>query len=104
MEFKARKYLDNPAPDAVSQFMRSTDLGTTHRRGSLRDATINIAGRSRHLWMRDYEGLAQELVAAGFTDVRRASVGDSPDPAFAAVDDPERWLNCLGIKGRRLYS
>jgi hypothetical protein len=58
-------------------------------------------GRSAHLWMWDYKNLAVELERAGFTGIRRASIGDNPDPHFADVEDPGRWENCLGMECKR---
>jgi hypothetical protein len=45
--------------------------------------------------------MTQELAAAGFTAIRRARIGDNPDPHFAAVEDAGRWENCLGMECRR---
>ncbi len=61
-------------------------------------------GGSKHLWMWDYKALEFELRSAGFADVRRAVFGDSADPMFAEVEQPERWTNCLGIECRRPLS
>jgi hypothetical protein len=51
--------------------------------------------------MWDYKAIAPELEAAGFAAIRRATLGDSPDPMFALVEDPGRWENCLGVECRR---
>jgi hypothetical protein len=60
-----------------------------------------LFGRARHLWMWDYKGLADELAAAGFTDIRRAQMGDNPDPRFKEVESIERWPDCLGVDCKR---
>ena len=51
--------------------------------------------------MWDYKGLAEELAAAGFTDIRRAQMGDSPDERFKDVESIERWPDCLGVDCKR---
>ena len=35
--------------------------------------------------------MAHELEAAGFSGIRRASLGDSGDPAFAAAEEKKRF-------------
>lgn len=97
-EHSVRLYLDNPDPDAVSAFMRETSLGTERRPRTLRHFLFSWLGNSNHLWMWDYKGLAAELQRAGFSNIRRATYGDSPDPAFRSVESFERWENCLGIE------
>ena len=57
--------------------------------------------RARHRWLWDYPALQAELEAAGFGEVRRARLGDSVDPAFAAVERAERWEGCLGVECQR---
>jgi hypothetical protein len=58
-------------------------------------------GNSQHLWMWDYKSLEAELRSAGFVGIRRAAFGDSSDPLFSLVEDPERWDDCLGIECSR---
>lgn len=101
MEFEARRYLDNPDTDAVSQFMDATYLGSRRRARTLRQKLTSQLGNSSHLWMWDYKGLAQELTQAGFEDIRRASYGDATIAAFADVEDAGRWANSLGIECRK---
>jgi len=101
MEFEARRYLDNPDTDAVSQFMEATYLGSRRRARTLRQKLTSQLGNSNHLWMWDYKGLAQELTQAGFEDIRRASHGDAKIAAFTDVEDEGRWANSLGIECRK---
>jgi hypothetical protein len=51
--------------------------------------------------MWDEKNMAYELADAGFTAIRRARIGDNPDPHFAEVEDAGRWENCLGMECRR---
>ena len=56
---------------------------------------------SRHRWMWDYPAMAHELSAVGFTDIRRATFGDSGDAHFNDVEEASRWEGGLGIDCRR---
>ncbi len=94
-------YLKNGTPDAAHQFIRDTHLGDERRRRGVRGLLVAWLSNSKHLWMWDYEALAHELESAGFVDVRRAQFGDSPDPAFSAVEARNRWDDCLGIECRK---
>jgi hypothetical protein len=67
----------------------------------LRSIPTAVFGRARHLWMWDYKGMEQELTDAGFTDIRRAQMGDSPDPRFKDVESDYRWKDCLGVDCKR---
>jgi predicted SAM-dependent methyltransferase len=98
LEQLARSYLDNPNTDANSTFMKDGCLGEKVRRRGVRGLAWRIFGRSKHLWMWDYKGLSQELANAGFVGIRRAHFGDSQDPHFRDVEDPDRWQNHLGIE------
>jgi hypothetical protein len=51
--------------------------------------------------MWDYKGIAEQLAAAGYTDIRRAELGDSSDPRFNEVESEGRWTNCLGVDCKR---
>lgn len=97
----ARRYLDQPGPDAASRFMRESGLGLEQRPRTLAGLIKHWLGNSQHLWMWDEEGLTKELSDAGFTHVRRAQRGDSEDPHFSDIEDPERWHNCLGLEAMR---
>ena len=55
---------------------------------------LHAAGKSDH-------EIAQELTAAGFTSIRRAQMGDSPDPRFKEVESDYRWKDCLGVDCKR---
>lgn len=71
-------------------------LGVAFRRW-LRD----YHGNSHHLWMWDYKGLTKELQDAGFQGMRRCVCGDARDPAFQAVENPERFQWGLAIEATK---
>ncbi len=101
LESLIRTYTSSPDPEAASRFMRDSYLGMdSHGRGASRLLRL-LFGRSAHLWMWDEKNMSRELAAAGFTDIRRAQMGDNPDPHFADVEDIGRWQDCLGMQCRR---
>lgn len=53
---------------------------------------------SHRQWLRDFKAIEAELKQAGFRSIRRCELGDSIDPAFSAVEDPSRWIGCLGAE------
>jgi len=95
------EYVRSSDAEAASNFMRESYLGVASQGRGARRLLRAIFGRSAHLWMWDEKNMAAELAAAGFTHIRRAQLGDNPDPAFAAVEDRGRWENCLGMECRR---
>ena len=101
LEHLARTYLDDPTADAAPTFMVEAHLGERTASRGLRSLSRSLFGRSQHLWMWDYKSLSAELQTAGFTAIRRAEFGDSPDPYFLTVEEIGRWQNCLGIECRR---
>jgi predicted SAM-dependent methyltransferase len=94
-------YMKDSSPQASSRFMRESRLGKAAAARGLRDMPAAVFGRSRHLWMWDYKGIEAELAEAGFTDVRRAQMGDSPDPRFREVESEVRWAESLGVDCKR---
>jgi SAM-dependent methyltransferase len=101
LEHLARAYLAADDADAAGRFMGESVLGQRERPRGARAFLRDWLGNSRHRWMWDYKAMAKHLAAAGFVDVRRAAVGDSADPRFADVEDPDRWRDCLGVECRR---
>ena len=79
-------YTNDGTPGAASRFMQDSYLGEQSLPRGLMALPAALFGRSRHLWMWDYKGIAEQLAAAGFTDIRRAQLGDSPDPRFKEVE------------------
>ncbi len=95
------QYLADGTPDAAHRLMRETILGQPSRPRGFMNAMREWMGNSRHRWMWDYPAMEHELFAAGFRDIRRASIGDSGDEHFNAVEDVQRWQACLGVDCRR---
>lgn len=98
LEHCARAYLHDPADDAAITFIQETMLGLEDRPRSLKQIAVAALGNSNHLWLWDFKATRKELLAAGFTAIRRAEFGDSADARFSAVEDRERWTNNLGIE------
>lgn len=98
LEWLARCYLDSSDFEAASRFMRDSDLGIQSQPGGIGGGLKRLFGRSSHLWMWDYKNLERELQAAGFQSVRRAQLGDNPDPLLRQVEHPARWENALGVE------
>jgi hypothetical protein len=44
--------------------------------------------------MWDEQSMTDELIAAGFVDIRRCELGDAGDPMFDRVEDPNRFFEC----------
>jgi len=101
LEFEARRYLASSAPDRAIDFMRTTILGVEQRERGLLPALRGWLGNSSHLWMWDFVSASAHLARAGFVDIRRASLGDSAEPAFVEVENPVRWQDCLGFECRK---
>lgn len=102
LEWLARRYIESSDPAAASHFMREAHLGVPSQGSVAKKLMKNVFGRSAHLWMWDEKNMALELGDAGFTGIRRAVMGDNPDPRFAEVEDEGRWKNCLGMQCERL--
>jgi SAM-dependent methyltransferase len=102
LEARARRYLadlDKMQSDANDRFLRSSYLGVEADPRGLAGFASEKLGRSKHLWMWDYRAIEAALKAAGFTSIRRCEMGDSGDPAFAAVEQHDRFHDeGLGIR------
>src|SRR5262245_13618139 len=83
---------------AAPRFMRDSILGQERRIRSIGQFLRDWLGGSQHRWLWDYPSMEAELKKVGFTNIRRAQIGDSGDPKFAAVEHPERWDRSLGIE------
>lgn len=101
LEIAIEQYLADDGPDGSIRFMNSTLLGMTRRSRGAKELIQESLGNSRHLWMWDYKGLANELSVAGFRDIRRAQYGDNLAPHFIEVEDATRWQGCLGFECKR---
>ncbi len=98
LEGVARAYLDSPAADAANTFMAASYLGLKSRPRGLGAVVRALWGHSSHLWMWDYKSLRAELESAGFVAIRRAHLGDNPDPHFRQVENLGRWEGFLGME------
>lgn len=101
LESLVRDYVRSSDAEAASRFMRESYLGVDSQGRGLSRLLRMVFGRSAHLWMWDEKSMTRELTDAGFTAIRRAQMGDNPDPQFTAVEDAGRWDNCLGMECRR---
>jgi hypothetical protein len=101
LEALVRAYTSSSDAEAASTFMRESYLGVDSQGKGVSRLLRMLFGRSAHLWMWDEKNMTRELAAAGFTAIRRAQMGDNPDPRFADVEDAGRWENCLGMECRR---
>ena len=101
LEHLARTYVNTPEATASHTFMVEAHLGEQSTPRGLPNLARVLFGRSQHLWMWDFKSLGAELAAAGFTGIRRAHFGDSPDPHFGLVEDPGRWRDALGMECHR---
>lgn len=101
MEAAIRNYLASTDSQALARFLDDTRLGWRERPRGLANRARQWIGNTQHLWMWDYKGLAAELAAAGFTEIRRASLGDSAVGAFTLVEEPNRWDDALGIETKK---
>jgi SAM-dependent methyltransferase len=96
----ALAYVESQDEDACCRFMRDSSLGSEKRTRGFRGLLRHLAGNAAHLWMRDFPALSRQLREASFTDIRRAAFGDSAEPQFAEVENPDRWAGTLGIECR----
>jgi SAM-dependent methyltransferase len=96
LEARARRYLADLEAmrlDANDRFLRSSYLGVEADSKGLDSLASAMFGRSTHLWMWDYPSIEAALKTAGFTSIRRCDMGDSGDPAFAAVEQYDRFYD-----------
>ena len=101
LEGLARRYVESGDAAAASRFMRDAYLGVHLQGSGVGKLSRSLFGRSAHLWMWDEKNMTLELAAAGFMEIRRAMMGDNPDPHFAEVEDEGRWKDCLGMQCRK---
>jgi SAM-dependent methyltransferase len=102
LEYYAREYihsLDNGDKSASIKFIGSnTILGLEERPGGLKGLIRSFWGNSRHLWMWDAKSLAQELRAAGFSQIRVCKFNDSEDEMFRFVEEEVRFTKAVAIE------
>jgi SAM-dependent methyltransferase len=96
----ARGYLDDPKAEAGVDFIASTGLVSSGRKGISRTAR-QVFGHSEHRWMWDFKGLRVELEQAGFSDIREARFGDSVIPAMRDVESLPRFEYAFCFEARK---
>jgi SAM-dependent methyltransferase len=101
LEVLINGYMDSRDATRAERFIRSTLMGAESRDRGIRGFVDGFLGNARHLWLWDYSGLAHELKAAGFGEIRRARFGDSGIAEFTAVESADRWVEALGIQCSR---
>jgi SAM-dependent methyltransferase len=80
------------APDASARFMRSCYLGAETAPRGLLPSLKALLSHANHLWMWDEAAMRAALTQAGFVNIRRAAFGDNPHPAFAKVENIDRFV------------
>lgn len=101
MEYYCREYLssiEKEDPDACIRLMQDTLLGKKERKKSISQLIQSYFGNSEHLWMWDYLSIRNELLKAGFKEIRRCKFNDSKDKMFLLVEDTDRFKNCLSVE------
>jgi SAM-dependent methyltransferase len=98
LESCARSYFDDAQAGASLTFMRVTGLGIEDRPKTPLRMLASLLGNSQHYWLWDFKSAREELVNAGFHDIRRAGFGDSAERRFAEVEEQVKWHNNLGIE------
>ena len=101
LELFAREYVDKLHAEPATTFMRCLQMGQETRSRGLFDFLRSWLGNQKHLWMWDFDSLRDELAKSGFIEIRRAKMGDSPDPRFAEVEEQSRWEGFLGMEARK---
>jgi Methyltransferase domain len=96
-----RSYNQDASDGAAIVFMESSALGRRQRNRGLHGLMQSWLGNSAHLWMWDERSLAARLRQHGFVNIRRAVYGDSDDPRFAEVENPDRFIDALAVQCAR---
>lgn len=98
LEAHIAAYAADANADAAIKFIDQTLLGVRDRLKGVAGVADALLSGSHHLWMWDFKAISGELEAAGFSNVRRASIGDSAETAFSIVEEKSRWDGCLGFE------
>jgi SAM-dependent methyltransferase len=101
LEVLARRYVESDDPEACETFMRATSLGKEVRPRRVTGFIKSFFANNEHLWMWDFKSLKRELSTVGFVEIRRCAPGDSEDPNFKHVEDPERFIDAVAIECKR---
>lgn len=101
LETMISDYLSGPPASRGEQFVRALLMEGVESKPSFRTALHSVLSNAYHHSHWDFDGLRQQILDAGFVDVRRASFGDSSDPSFRDVEEERRWHAALGIEARK---
>jgi predicted SAM-dependent methyltransferase len=101
LELFAREYLERRSQEPAHDFMRCLQMGYETRPRGFGAFLRSWLGNQKHLWMWDFDSLSGEMRAAGYVDIRRATMGDSCDPRFSEVEEISRWDGYLGMEARK---
>jgi hypothetical protein len=103
LEWCAREYitkLEIGDGEANSFFLSATLLGNRTRARGFLGFVQKWLGNAQHMWMWDAQSVMAALRRHGFTTMRRCAFGDSADPMFALVEDPDRFEHAAAIEAR----
>jgi hypothetical protein len=101
LEQQVSAYLKDEEPSAASNFLRYTFLGREDRPRGIIGFLRTYLGHSHHLWMWDFESLADELQRIGFKSIRRYEFGDVHAPDFVEVEVKARFEWSLAIECKK---
>jgi predicted SAM-dependent methyltransferase len=102
LEHMVAEYTASSSPTRAQDLVAAMRFAGTKSHRSLSRALGAVFGWAGHRSMWDYAGLHRELADAGFVGMRRAFLGDNPDPQFRAVEDPGRWgAGTVGVECTR---
>ncbi len=98
LEVMVNDYIHSEDKTAALTFIRNTGMASENRSKNILSIIRQFYGNSRHMWLWDYEAISQELKDVGFSEIRRAEVGDNANKLFSLVENKDRWENCLGFE------
>ena len=102
LEYAARTYIDSldkgDSQASIKFCGPDTLLGVEKRPKGTKGFIISFLSNSHHLWMWDSTSLSEELVNAGFKNVRPCKFNDSGDPMFTLVEDEGRFIHAVALE------
>jgi SAM-dependent methyltransferase len=95
LETRITRYVHSGENTRAHEFVRLTGLGRIPSSATWRSKLYQVFRTSGHRWMYDWNSMHEELLRAGFIDIRRCEFGDSEIKEFAEVEDRDRFVNPL---------
>jgi Methyltransferase domain len=89
--------VSNPEKASMN-FMNTTLLGLTERPKGLKGLLVSFYGNAHHLWMWDHDSLKAEIIAAGFSSVRKCTFNDSADKHFLTAESEGRFNHAIALE------